>query len=343
MFCVKCGKDCEEQINGLCMECFLNGRSLMMLPHHVDLQRCTNCEEYNIRDRWVEMKEGDAVQEAALTGLAVIPEAEVVSVGTMAKAQDDTTFEVSIEADLAVNGYMVEARGSTIVRIKNNVCKRCSRQLGNYYEATMQIRSSEKDLADDLRDEIVRRIRDSVEQQAKTNRQLFITKVQEVNGGVDLMLSSISLARSLTKDLVEAYGAESKESAKLVGQTTDGLDMYRLTYLVRLPAYHTGDVVEYKGRPCKLIGLNKTGGKLMSLIDFRETSARKNEIQELRILVKNQDRKEALVLSRSGNEIQVMHPGNYSTVDLRIPDGTEVVEGGNVCVVQIDDELYFLP
>ena len=89
MFCVKCGKDCEEQINGLCMECFLNGRQLMVLPHHVDLQRCTNCEEYNVRDRWTKMSEDDAVQEAALTGLAVIPEAQVVSVGTMAQPQDE--------------------------------------------------------------------------------------------------------------------------------------------------------------------------------------------------------------------------------------------------------------
>lgn len=343
MFCVKCGKDCEEQFNGLCIECFLNGRELIMLPHHVDLQRCANCEEYSIRDRWVKMDEGDAVQEAALTKLSAIPEAEVVSVGTMAKGQDERTFEVNVEADLSVNGYMIQATGSTIVRIKNNVCKRCSRQLGNYYEATMQIRSGEKDLKDDLRDEIVRRIRDSVEMQSKTNRQLFITKVQQVPGGVDFMLSSISLARSLTKDLVEAYGAESKESASLVGQTTDGIDMYRLTYLVRLPGYHTGDVLEYKGRPYKLTALNKTGGKIMSLIDFRETSVRKNEIQELKVLVKHNERMEALVLSCSGDEIQVMHPTNYSSVDLRIPKGDSPVEGENVYVVQVEEELYYLP
>ena len=343
MFCVKCGRDCEEQINGLCMECFLDGRKLMVLPHHVDLQRCTNCEEFNVRDHWIEISEEDAVQEAALTGLMAIPEAQVVSVGTFAQAQDDRTYEVKVQADLAINSYIVQAEASTIVRVKNNVCKRCSRQLGNYYEATMQIRSGEKDLDDSLRDEIVRRIRDSVELQSKTNRQLFITKVQEVPGGVDIMLSSISLARSLTKDLVESYGAESKESASLVGQSSDGIDIYRLTYLVRFPAYHIGDVLEYKGRPYKLTGLNKTGGKLLSLIDFRETSVRKSEIQALHILVKHSDRKEALVLSRSGDEIQVMHPSNYSTVDLRIPKDADPAEGGNVDVVQIEDELYYLP
>ena len=81
----------------------------------------------------------------------------------------------------------------------------------------------------------------------------------------------------------------------------------------------------------------------MSLTDFRETSVRKSEIQDMRILIKNSDKREALVISRSGREIQVMHPTNYSTVDLRIPDDAEVTEGGNVDVVQIEEELYFLP
>lgn len=343
MFCVNCGADCEKQINGLCMECFLNGRDLMQLAHHVDLQRCTNCEEFYLNDRWIRISEDEAVQDAALTGMVVISEAVLASVGTKATPQDGRTYEVEVEAELDVGDIMAEASGKTLVRVKNNVCKRCSRQLGNYYEATMQIRSGEKDLPEELRDEIVRRVRDSVELQSKNNRQLFITKVQEVQGGVDIMLSSISLARSLTKDLVDAYGAESKESASLVGMTSDGVDMYRMTYLVRFPAYHVGDVLEYKGRPYKLTALNKTGGKLISLMDFRETSVRKNEVQELRILVKEKDLKEALVLSHSGNEIQVMHPTSYSTLDLRIPGDADVVEGGEVRIAQIEDEVYYFP
>lgn len=52
-FCVKCGRDCEESINGLCIDCWLDGRKLTTLPHHVDLNRCTNCNEFSFSDRWV--------------------------------------------------------------------------------------------------------------------------------------------------------------------------------------------------------------------------------------------------------------------------------------------------
>lgn len=340
-FCVKCGIDCEDTINGLCLECFLNGRELMKLPHHVDLQRCTNCEEYLIRERWVPMDEADAVEETAISGISLIAEGELISVGTFADKQDDRTFQVTIQADIGVGGRITEAECKTLVRLKNTVCKKCSRQLGNYYEATLQIRSGDKGLTDELRDETVRRVRDSVELQSKTNRGLFITKVQEVRGGVDIQLSSTSLARSLTKDLIEAYGAESQESASLVGQTSDGLEMYRLTFLVRLPSYHIGDILEMNGKPHILSGLNKTGGRLTSLNDFRDTSARKNEIQAMKILAKVSDRKEAVVLTSSDTEVQVMHPTNYSTIDLRIPQGAEI--GEMVQVVQIEEVLYYVP
>ena len=340
-FCVKCGIDCEDTINGLCLECFLNGRELMKLPHHVDLQRCTNCEEYYIRERWIPMDEADAVEETAISGISIIAEGELISVGTFADKQDDRTFQVTIQADIGVGGRITDAECKTLVRLKNTVCKKCSRQLGNYYEATLQIRSGDKGLTDELRDETVRRVRDSVELQSKTNRGLFITKVQEVRGGVDIQLSSTSLARSLTKDLIEAYGAESQESASLVGQTSDGLDMYRLTFLVRLPSYHIGDILEMNGKPHLLSGLNKTGGRLTSLNDFRDTSARKNEIQAMKILAKVSDRKDAIVLTSTGTEVQVMHPTNYSTIDLRIPQDAEI--GEIVQVVQIEDVLYYVP
>lgn len=340
-FCVKCGIDCEDTINGLCLECFLNGRELMKLPHHVDLQRCTNCEEYYIRERWIPMDEADAVEETAISGISIIAEGELISVGTFADKQDDRTFQVTIQADIGVGGRITDAECKTLVRLKNTVCKKCSRQLGNYYEATLQIRSGDKGLTDELRDETVRKVRDSVELQSKTNRGLFITKVQEVRGGVDIQLSSTSLARSLTKDLIEAYGAESQESASLVGQTSDGLDMYRLTFLVRLPSYHIGDILEMNGKPHLLSGLNKTGGRLTSLNDFRDTSARKNEIQAMKILAKVSDRKDAIVLTSTGTEVQVMHPTNYSTIDLRIPQDVEI--GETVQVVQIEDVLYYVP
>ena len=50
-FCVKCGNECEESLDGLCISCWLAGRKLVDLPHHVDLHVCTNCREYDFGGR----------------------------------------------------------------------------------------------------------------------------------------------------------------------------------------------------------------------------------------------------------------------------------------------------
>ena len=60
----------------------------------------------------------------------------------------------------------------------------------------------------------------------------------------------------------------------------------------------------------------------------------------MKILAKDSSRKEAVVLTSSGTEIQVMHPTDDSTVDLRIPEGAEI--GETVQVVRIEDDLYYV-
>ena len=340
-FCVKCGRDCTESLNGLCIDCWLDGRKLTHLPHHVDLDVCTNCGEFSIGNRWVAKTWDQAATDAAVDALGVLPDAKVVAVETYCENQDPYVFVVTVNCECDVLGYAAEDQSSTIVRIKNTVCTRCSRKLGSYYEAILQIRTGAKELTPEMREEVLARVEGSVLRQAAHNRSLFITKMELVTGGVDVYLSSMSLGKNLTRELSDIYCAETKESPKLVGQTSDGQDMYRITYLVRLPAYHVGDVVIHNGRHCKLLKVSGSGGKVMDLMDFRETSVRKTEMPDLRVYEAAGDLREATVINRSDGEIQVMHPDNYSTVDLRVPEGFEA--GETVRIVSVDDVLYIVP
>ena len=341
MFCVKCGAEGVETVDGLCLECFLDGRKLISMPHHVDLMRCANCGEYAFGDQWLKKDEKDAVEDTALDSVGVIPEGRIVSVGTFIEKQEEKTFVVHVQADVDVGGMVTSDEDSTIVRLKNTVCKRCSRQLGSYYESIIQVRSGTKELEDDIRDEIVRRVRDTVEMQSKTNRSLFISKVQEVPGGVDIYLSSTSLGKSLTRELSDAYAAEVKESASLMGVSSDGQEIYRVTFLLRLPAYHAGDVVLFRDRPCKLVSLSRGGGKVMDLRDFRETSVKRFELPSMKVLCRANETREATVVSISEGEIQILHPSNYSTCDVRVPADADI--GDTVKVIETEDELLFVP
>lgn len=323
------------------MECWLDGRRLTALPHHVDLPVCTNCGEFGFGDRWLKRDLAVAVQDAAVNALSAIKDVNVVAVSTDVDCQDPYVYVVQVRSTCDVMGYEAEDEASTIVRIKNNVCRRCSRMLGSYYEAILQIRTGSKDLSPQLREETLALVENSVARQAANNRQLFITKMELVTGGVDVYLSSMSLGKSLAKELSDAYAAETKESPKLVGQTTDGQDMYRLTYLVRLPDYHVGDVIITNKRYCKLLRVSSNGGRALDLMNFRESAIHKQNMTSIKVYERADELREATVISNSGTEIQVMHPDNYSTIDLKVPEGACI--GETVKVVTIDDVLYMVP
>ncbi len=340
-FCVKCGRDCEKSLDSLCIDCWLGGRRLTTLPYHVDLRVCTNCGDYEFVDRWLKRNRLVAIQDAAANALSVVRDAVPVFMTIVVDEQDPRVYAVTVRTVCDVMGYKAEDEASTIVRIKNAVCRKCSRQLGSYYEAILQIRTGSGRLSKEDREETLALVENSVVRQVAVNRSLFITKMELVTGGVDVYLSSMSMGKSLARKLADHYCAETKESSKLVGQTTDGQDMYRITYLVRLPEYHVGDVVVFQGRHYRLTRVNGNGGRVMDLMDFSERAVHKADMVDIKLYARSADLKEATVVSRSDSEIQVLNPDNYSTVDLRISEGANI--GETVKVVVVDDALYYVP
>ena len=340
-FCVKCGKDIDKGIDGLCIDFFLDVWKLTTLPHHVDLQVCANCGDVRLGDRWVTKDHQEAIEDAAVDALMAIKEAKIVDLEVSSSEQEPSTHVVVIDSTLDIDGNLANDAAATIVRLKNTVCKRCSRQLGNYYEAIVQIRTGSKELSNELKRETLNRVENLVDAQSRNNRQLFITKAEEVQGGLDVYLSSISLGKAVAKDLSDTYCAETKEAAKLVGQTDDGQDMYRLTYLVRLPDFHLGDVVQFENRYYKLSRVSNNGAKIIDLNNFRERSVKRSDMPDIKVHERHGELRDATVVSIGEGEIQVLNPSNYSTIDLRVPEDSEI--GDTVKVTDIDDVMYFVP
>lgn len=340
-FCVKCGKEIEKALDGCCSECYLDGRTFTTAPHHVDLEVCAVCGEFLLGGKWVPADTRAAVEDAAVEKMGILNGSRVRSVATYSEEQDPRTYLVKINTELAVEGSTTTSDCSTIVRIKNTVCKRCSRVQGNYYESILQLRSEEKALPENTKNDIVSMVMNYVDQQSKTNRQYFVTKVEEMHGGVDIYLSSITLGRTIARMISDTYSGETKESAKLAGRSPEGQDVYRITYLVRLPEFRVGDVVTKDGKYYKLSRILSTGGRLISLKDFKEVHVRRADMPLIKVYRKESELPEATVVSASPSEIQVLNPANYSTLDLRIPSDASI--GDTVRVIDIDGLLYYVP
>jgi len=340
-FCVKCGKDVEKTLDGLCIECYLDGRQFTSLPHHLDLEVCAVCGEYYLGGKWTPSSKKNAVEDFTFENVTVLNGNRIKCLESFSEEQDPRTFVATVISEVSIEGVVLESEASTIVRVKNTVCKRCSRIQGSYYESILQVRSEEKALDEDTMEQVVNMVMGYVDQQSRINRQHFISKVEKMHGGVDFYISSIALGRTIAKIVSDKYSGENKESAELVGRTPDGQDMYRITYLVRLPEFKSGDVVIWNDKHYKLLRVFGTGGRILSIKDFKEITVRRSDMSSLKVYRKKSELGSAAVVSIGPAEIQVLDPSNYSTVDLKIPEGAII--GETVKTVDIDGSLYYVP
>lgn len=340
-FCVKCGTDVESPVDGLCIECYLDGRQFSNLPQYMDLEVCAVCHEFYMRNRWIPKEPRKAAEDAAANELRVIEGSRVISISTFSKILDPKTYEVHVVAEISVRDVTVESEAVTTVRIQNTVCKRCSRVKGSYYESILQIRSEERTLDEKTVDDVIRIIMKYVDREAETNRQYFISKVLKIHGGADFYISSIALGRILSKMISDRYCGETKESFKLVGRKPDGQDMYRVTYLVRLPKFKAGDIVIWKDRYFRLKSVSASGGRLISLKEFKLKSVPRADMGTVKVYRTEDELIDATVVSGTAPEIQALHPTTLETVDLKVPKDVEI--GETVKVIDIEGTMYYVP
>ncbi|MEM0449672.1 MAG: NMD3-related protein [Methanomassiliicoccales archaeon] len=339
-FCVLCGKEGRTYAS-LCADCFLANNRFTRLPDHVDLFQCHHCQEFQLHGKWQRRGLEEAVKEAARDALEIVKPVDLVKVRSEVQQADVRNYHVHMHTSMTYQDLKVEEDNHTIVRLKGAVCPRCSKIMGSYYESIIQVRGRERRLTEAQQERILSSLRSKVEEAQAENRELFITKLEQVPGGFDAFLSSISLAKAIAHELADKYGAELKESSTLVTQK-EGRDVYRVTYLVRLPSYLRGEVILHEGRPHLVVSIASSRTKLQDLRTHETVLMSNAELREAKVVAKRQDIMEAVVLSETRRELQIMHPVSFATVELRRPQGFEV-KGGSVRVMIFEEELYLLP
>ncbi|MCX6651660.1 MAG: NMD3-related protein [Methanomassiliicoccales archaeon] len=343
-FCVKCGAD-GPTYKSLCEKCFLEGKVYTALPDHVDLFQCGHCDDYLINGKWLDIeRREEAAEKATEVAAQVNKETKVQNVSVHAEKIDEANYDVGMTFGLTVEGLEVNEARSTIVRFKNTSCPRCNKMMGNYYEGTLQVRTRDRKMPEDLREEILERIYKMMEEHTKDNRELFISKVNRLTtkeGGIDVILSSSVVGRHIARELADQYAAEVKETAKLVTQK-QGKDMYRVTFLVRLPAYRFGDIVQYENKMFLVGALRSSSTKLTNLKTAQSVTVSNSDMISAKVVGRKEDLLEAVIVNETDREVQVMHPTNFKTFDLKKPPKFER-KGDTVKVFQYEEEYYLLP
>jgi nonsense-mediated mRNA decay protein 3 len=208
----------------------------------------------------------------------------------------------------------------------------------------LQIRSRDRKLTEKEVDAVLDRVQSMVEEMATENREVFISKLDRVvggAGGADVYLSSNSAGKVISRNLADQYGAEVKDTAKLLTKR-EGKDVYRVTYLVRLPAYRYGDVVMFRKRMYLVGPTRASNAKLTDMRTGESLMFSHGDLQDARVIGMKDEMLDAVVLTETDKEVQILHPTTMRPIELRKPPRFEVKKD-TVKVFVHDEEIFLLP
>lgn len=340
MFCVECGEE-GELIGPLCPKCHSKRHVKASLPEHIDLTLCSHCNAFLIGGVWKEAGSvREAAEEAVRLALSLSNEVNLEDIRVQLDERDEHAFEARVALKVSSHGHSFERDAVTVIRLKHGSCKECSKQMGSYYEAILQIRGDRQALDETTEARVRGLVEARIGAMRAESRAAFVTKVERVRGGLDYYLGAVRSGRLIARELQDTFCAEYKESSSLWGQR-EGKDVYRVTFLVRLPGFSTGDIVTDGTKDLMVRGMSKGHVRVVELATGEETQQRFRSADQFTLVCPASGIRSAVVLMEAPDELQVLDPDTLSSVDVRKPRGF-VHEGEQVRMVKTKLGTYAL-
>ncbi len=217
-FCVVCGNEKSELIEGLCEECY-NKRfpKVRIAKREVIVKRCV-CNRVKLdKGGWIDASIEDIIEKAIEKNVSVREDVELeAEYDMMGDCITVKLFEKDKKDKLNV----------FVIRFRDEKCPRCAAYLGGYYEATIQIRGTPSFIQD-----VLNLVEETITKEKK-DEKAFVAEYEEVRGGMDVKLGSRRIASKITSLAKKYKNAEVKYSKKLKTKKK-GKEIFRYTYLIR--------------------------------------------------------------------------------------------------------------
>jgi len=355
-FCPRCGGAVDERATGetardraLCNDCYLAEYDLVDAPERVEVQVCAQCGAVQRGNRWVDIGAQDytdiAIDEVT-EALGVHVDATEVSWEVAPEQVDETTIRMHCQFTGRLRGRPLAEEVVVPVKFGRGTCERCGRIAGGSYASVVQVRARgrdpderECDRAAEIAHELV------AAHEADGDREAFVSEIDDVEGGLDIRLSTTQLGEQVARRLVEAVGGSYTTHETLVTEDEDGSGVYRLTFAVRLPPYRPGEVIDPEDGNGPVLVRNAhdrlTGVRLRTGEPYETPFD--DETAETRRLGRREDAEEtAVVAVADEHAVQVLDPETYETVTVVRPPGVGH-ETETVPVIRAGGEVHILP
>lgn len=213
-FCVRCGKEIETTIDGLCHSCYVEDHPVQ-LPKQIELKICPKCNATMVKKVWINSDKtpeeyfiDEIKSKAKLPEHVKLTKMEIIEQGKLGE----------IKLDLSVAGTLIPIQVTMPLLINKFCCSDCSRHHSDWV-AKVQVRGVEIEyllpIASKYKNHIVR------------------TKQQD--RGIDFFFFGRSPANKLAQDISKEFGGKIVKSYEQHGHDYDiGQPKHREIILVKI-------------------------------------------------------------------------------------------------------------
>lgn len=325
-FCVVCGSEDELTKERVCVSCFKKRTTLSKLSETIQGYRCPKCLMLLQLGKWGHHDSTDYHEGLVQEALEIDNRTCSLGIGILSEEIDDRNTRLSVQVSGFIDDVEFEEIHTTIARISNSVCPTCTRKAGNYYEATVQLRSSGRKLTENELNTL-RKTFDSYLESIDPDPMFFINTEGKVTGGYDMVLGSKALARSWTKHLLRKFGGTSKETNSVVGRK-DGEDLTRLTISYRKPAFDLGDVIRKQDRYWQILAWQKDGPVISAIDRHERTGLTWRDLEKTSVECRINEQLDVEILKRDTSAAEFMDPNDWKVRTVSLPyddDGSQTI------------------
>ena len=341
MYCVECGKN-EIFKDGVCKNCYIKTHAFTKGPKIIDIPVCSHCNAYKYKNTWTSESFNEVLKRIIKQNFEINRMLKNIDIQTEGQEEQH-----GIKCKVLITGFLdgikITEKHDVFIRLKKTICSTCSKQYGGYYESIIQIRTegNRKLTKKELKDIEAFVLNTAKDMYTKGNRTLFISDYGLEHGGFDFYLSEKNAAYTITKMLQERYGGTIKRSSKNVGMK-DSKQIYRMTYLIRLPFYKKNDIIKIDN---SFFLVKSTVGnkiKIINLESWSETTVETKKIQNISLIGGMEQIKEMIVISQTDDEIQLMNQKNYRILTVKKPI-KQFFDVEKIKTFEIDNQIFLIP
>ena len=182
----------------------------------------------------------------------------------------------------------------------------------------------------------------TIESAQKADRLAFIAKTIQLREGLDLYVGTVKAAKRIVRALVREMGGNFSDSSKLVGRR-DGKDIYRVTFVVRLPKFPTGAIISAKQHIYEICSAT-SATNAVDLETGQSAALKVEDLRNAQLLGARSDAKRTVLVSIDADEAHLLDPETYVTLAIKRPAYVcKDDEGREIQVVKTREGVFILP